>query len=131
MGLFDAGRQMLSELTASEKELVTLVIDGVETPNVRAQPARCKLSVQAMQAAGQVPVSLVVDVQDWLIEAADYTTEIDSETVAVQPKAGDRLISDGNTFEVLPIADTDECFYYRDNGGTLLRLHSKRVSDSD
>lgn len=131
MGLFDAGRDMLSEVHAAHGELVTLVIDGVETLNVRATPAGCKLKHDQLQQSGQVPSYLLVDMQDWLIETDDYATLIDGDLVAVVPKSGDRIISDGTPFEVLPIGEVEDCYYTRDTGGTKLRVHSKRVSGSE
>lgn len=127
MGIFDAGRQMMQQVRADHTgEPVTIVVGGVEIPDVMATPLSSQMGQVAESQGGHQPVILVTDMQAWNFTSSDY---VNGDGDAVQPAPGDRIIdADGDEFEVLPPDKPGaECFQLF-AGGTQMTVFTKRIN---
>ncbi len=55
---------------------------------------------------------------------------ITAEKLSWEPEVGDRILADGEWFEVLPFGP-DECYRFSDPFGLILRIHTKRLGKND
>lgn len=126
MGLFDAGRSMMQTLRANHSgEEITIVVDGVQIPDIKATPLDSKMGEITEPNGGQQPVILLTDMQAWNFTTTDY---VNASGEPVQPVAGDRIIdADGDQFEVLPPNSGANCFELF-AGGTGMTVFTKRIA---